>query len=121
MRLLEIISTLSILSAILPNMLRKAPLNCLVSSRDTSSPACLYLCIFPFVAFCSDSGKHGITEPSAERSAELFFKNFRNGSKWSKYTYVRVIAYSERYFSRYEIFWKTRNFRLNSAEFFQKS
>ena len=27
-----------------------------------------------------------------------FFKNFRNGSKWSKYTYVWVIAYSERYF-----------------------
>ena len=50
-----------------------------------------------------------------------FSKNFRSGSKWSKYTYVRVIAYSELYFSRYEIFWKTRNFRRNSADFFQKS
>ena len=48
-----------------------------------------------------------------------FFKNFRNGSKWSKYTYVWVVAYSERYFSRYEIFWKTRHFRRNSAEFFK--
>ena len=50
-----------------------------------------------------------------------FFKNFRNGSKWAKYTYVWVIAYSERYFSCYEIFWNTWNFRRNSAEFFQKS
>ena len=48
---------------------------------------------------------------------ETFFKNVRNGSKWSQYTYVWVIAYSEQYFSCYDIFWKTRNFWRNYAEF----
>ena len=62
---------------------------------------------------CPDSGKHGMRESSAE----LFFKNFRNGSKWSKYNYVRVLAYSEQYFSRYDIVWKIRISRRNSAEF----
>ena len=50
-----------------------------------------------------------------------FFKNFRDGLQWSKYTYEWVIAYSERYFSPYKLFWKARNFRRNSAESFKMS
>ena len=46
-----------------------------------------------------------------------FFKNFKSGSKLSKYTYVTVISYLGQYFSRCDFFWKTRNFKRNSAEF----
>ena len=34
-----------------------------------------------YCGYTADSGKHGMTESAAERSADLVFQNFRNGSK----------------------------------------
>ena len=53
-----------------------------------------------------------------------FFQNFRNGSKWSIYTYVWVIAYSEQYFFPLHDFLddtEWRNLQPNiSRHFFKK-